>query len=137
MFVTVTPHATRQLEIASHLLLSRSRLNQTNGAYLTRYTHMNTNPKSANMSHYFAPNIDKVSLIRGLNPAQRKGNVRSPSICAGLLLWSIAVEHEPNIPLQILAGPGSGKTKVPSGKRAYTVPSYSDIDIKTSKGSYI
>lgn len=65
--------------------------------------------------------IDRESLIRGLNPEQRKGNFRSPAICAGLLPWFIAVEHAPDIPLQILAGPGSGKTKVSSGKRAYTV----------------
>jgi superfamily I DNA/RNA helicase len=82
-----------------------------------------------------SPIIDKVSLIRGLNPAQRKGIIRSPSTIFCLLLCFIAVEHDPVIPLQILAGPGSGKTKVSSRKRAYTVPSYSDI--QSSKGSYI
>ena len=94
---------------------------------------MSTNtPKYSGMS---SPNIDQVSLIRGLNPAQRKGIFRSPTICAALLLCFIAVEHDPDIPLQILAGPGSGKTKVSSRKRAYIVPSYSNI--QSSEGSYI
>ena len=129
----VTPRnnvATRQN--ASHFKLWPLS-SQTNGAYSTRYTHMNTNnSKSVDMSH-----IDKASLLRGLNPAQRKGGFRSPAKCVGLLLWFIAVEHEPDIPLQILAGPGSGKTKVSSGKRAYTVSSYPDIVTQTFKGPYI
>ena len=76
-----------------------------------------------------SPNVDKVTLIRGLNPAQRKGILRSPTsiICGGLLLCFTAVEHNPDIPLQILAGPGSGKTKVSSRKRAYTMPSYPNL----------
>jgi len=35
--------------------------------------------------------------------------------------------------LQILAGPGSGKTKVSSGKRAYIVVSHSDFQLESFK----
>ena len=47
-------------------------------AYSTQSTHMSTNnPKSDDAS----PHFDKASLIKGLNPAQRQGNFRSPTLC--------------------------------------------------------
>ena len=56
---------------------------QNSTRVVTRHTLINTsNSKSAGMS---SPNIDKVTLIRGLNPAQRKGILGSPIICVGLL----------------------------------------------------
>ena len=56
---------------------------QNSTRVVTRHTLIITsNSKSAGMS---SPNIDKVTLIRGLNPAQRKGILGSPIICVGLL----------------------------------------------------
>lgn len=52
------------------------------------------------------------SHIAGLNPAQLKGKQRANRSTCALTSGSTAVKHDPGIPLQILAGPGSGKTKV-------------------------
>ncbi len=53
-----------------------------------------------------------VSVLSSLNQAQLKGTFRVHVF--GLLCFNSlsAVQHSPSIPLQILAGPGSGKTKV-------------------------
>lgn len=47
-----------------------------------------------------------------LNPAQAQGIPISASTKFSFQVLFIAVEHRPDVPLQILAGPGSGKTKV-------------------------
>lgn len=57
-------------------------------------------------------------ITASLNPSQEKGRrqfrhhtarLASPVLICAVV---IAVRHSPDIPLQILAGPGSGKTKV-------------------------
>lgn len=57
--------------------------------------------------------VDIESILRALNSEQLKGKI----IYTFRDLYSltsrlVAVEHDPSVPLQILAGPGSGKTKV-------------------------
>ncbi|KAF8149889.1 P-loop containing nucleoside triphosphate hydrolase protein [Crassisporium funariophilum] len=66
-----------------------------NGPTVDLVANINASPTS---------NIDIESLLCGLNPAQLK-----------------AVKHQPDVPLQILAGPGSGKTKVLTSRIAYLI----------------
>ena len=60
------------------------------------------------------PAVDIEHILRSLNAQQLKGDHR---VCSRLLYTVlmplvVAVKFDPSVPLQILAGPGSGKTKV-------------------------
>jgi hypothetical protein len=61
------------------------------------------------------------NFLSSLNDAQLRGQSR-PSICVIILLTKttcVAVKYWPETPLQILAGPGSGKTKVSPLRHGY------------------
>ena len=52
-----------------------------------------------------------MSYLEGMNEAQRQGMRRCKlDHSTTLLIPKEAVTHDPSIPLQILAGPGSGRT---------------------------
>jgi hypothetical protein len=60
------------------------------------------------------PTSVNLSFLEGLNAAQLRGMETSDTFLVVMTEGYIqtAVEHPPSIPVQILAGPGSGKTKV-------------------------
>ncbi|KAF9485206.1 P-loop containing nucleoside triphosphate hydrolase protein [Pholiota conissans] len=67
----------------------------SNNTSRTSSRNANNSPATSSARSPSHSSVDMASLLNSLNPAQLK-----------------AVEHDPKIPLQILAGPGSGKTKV-------------------------
>jgi DNA helicase-2/ATP-dependent DNA helicase PcrA len=75
-----------------------------------------------------AANVDSgpvlSDILSSLNPAQRQGMFLILFRKFASLTLMIAVQHPPSIPLQILAGPGSGKTKVCIHMNYYSVSDF-------------
>lgn len=80
--------------------------------------HANATTQATSSSSLSA-NVDR--MLAGLNPAQLKGSIFLPQPSLFLAHKNLAVEHDPTVPLQILAGPGSGKTKVRGVRDAYSI----------------
>lgn len=69
-------------------------------------------PLSMVAMNEISPASVTLSILSSLNSAQLKGMLRIPVFALRYSDPVLAVQHPPSIPLQILAGPGSGKTKV-------------------------
>ena len=108
---------------------------QNSTRVVTRHTLINTsNSKSAGMS---SPNIDKVTLIRGLNPAQRKGILGSPIICVGLLTLLHSRRARPRCSIADISRSWERKNQGVVHKTRIHRAILFWSDIYSSKGSYI